>query len=315
MKKINTMKKALAIIMLTGALCACGNTEPAADTSETFGDDSSVTSAETTTTANDSSSAETETKVQDDSLDTSSVEEQSTANGDIVTEDVQKVSVRYYIGYNIATGDIIKDSIPCYTVEFSGDDLEKFKAQLPGLTKIDMDSLHNEEKHMMSHGFFDLYELNVNDDVYMFIGEEYGKERDNGYMFEFPAELMDIVERAAQEYNEENVYKYLTSEQMTVTDKDGNSSDVTDEEQLEKMQSIPYYALTIPEDSLEDESVAYIIDPHDGETMDIYFASVLGKLNHSDGTYEYVYIGGMEDYLDDIYKYTDSWRAEHGIEE
>ena len=102
---------------------------------------------------------------------------------------------------------------------------------------------------------------------------------------------------------------------MTVTDENGNSSEVTDPEQLKKMQSIPYYAVDLSDEDFGDETVAYVIDTHDGEQLDIFFASVLGKLHHADGTEEYVYTDNMEDYLDSIYKYTDSWRAEHGIEE
>ena len=298
MRKMNTMKKALAIIMLTGALCACGNTEPAAQ------DESSVTSAETTTV--------TETTAENDSSDTSSEEEQNSDKGDIIKEDVQSVSIRYYIGYNIASGDIIKDSIPCYTVELTDDKLARAADMLCGLSKIPADKDPEEYGNII---FMDYYELKINDDVTLQIGDEYGTVSSSNVIFEVPEGLFELVEQAAEAYNEENVYKYLTSDQMTVTDKDGNSSDVTDEEQLKKMQSIPYYDINLTDKDFEGESVAYTIDTHDGETMDIYFASVLGKHNHSDGTYEYVNIYGMEDYLDDIYKYTDSRRAEHGIEE
>lgn len=318
MKKLNKTKNALVLMTAMLALCACGNVEkgetnsrPAAET-----EPSSMTEAvsETSTTEEESSSLSESNA--ESTPDTSKEEsEQTSDDGKIVPDDVKSVSFRYYIGYNISTGDIIKDSIPCYTIEITGDDLEKFKEQLPGLTKIDKDKLSEEEEHMMSHEFWDSYELNVNDDVYMFIGEKYGMDRDHRYMFEFPAELMDIVERTAQEYNDKNVYRYLTSDKMTVTDKNGNSSEVTDPEQLKKMQSIPYYAVDLSDEDFGDETVAYVIDTHDGEQLDIFFASVLGKLHHADGTEEYVYTDNMEDYLDSIYKYTDSWRAEHGIEE
>ena len=43
------------------------------------------------------------------------------------------------------------------------------------------------------------------------------------------------------------------------------------------------------------------MDLHNGDRLEIHFASVIGKLCHPDGSSEYVYIQGMEDYLDSVF--------------
>ena len=43
------------------------------------------------------------------------------------------------------------------------------------------------------------------------------------------------------------------------------------------------------------------MDLHNGDILEIHFASVIGKLCHADGSSEYVYIQGMEDYLDSVF--------------
>ena len=51
----------------------------------------------------------------------------------------------------------------------------------------------------------------------------------------------------------------------------------------------------------EGEKVAYVMDLHNGDELDVYFASVLGRLRHADGSYEYVHIQEMEDHLKRIF--------------
>ena len=54
-------------------------------------------------------------------------------------------------------------------------------------------------------------------------------------------------------------------------------------------------------DMFENEKVAYVMDLHNGDELDVYFASVLGRLRHADGSYEYVHIQEMEDHLNRIF--------------
>ena len=73
-----------------------------------------------------------------------------------------------------------------------------------------------------------------------------------------------------------------------------------DDDQLEKIRSTQYYAMNISDDTLEGEQVAYVVDLHNGDQLDVFFASVLGKIRYADGSYEYVYTGNLEEYLDEI---------------
>ena len=51
----------------------------------------------------------------------------------------------------------------------------------------------------------------------------------------------------------------------------------------------------------EGETNAYVMDLHNGDILEIHFASVIGRLCHPDGSSEYVYIQGMEEYLDSVF--------------
>ncbi len=37
------------------------------------------------------------------------------------------------------------------------------------------------------------------------------------------------------------------------------------------------------------------------DMLEVHFAGVIAKLSHADGSYEYIYIQGIEDYLDCIF--------------
>ena len=43
------------------------------------------------------------------------------------------------------------------------------------------------------------------------------------------------------------------------------------------------------------------MDLHNGEQLDVFYAGVIAKLHHADGSYEYVNIQGMEDTLNRIF--------------
>ena len=61
------------------------------------------------------------------------------------------------------------------------------------------------------------------------------------------------------------------------------------------------YRIKADDESLEGEPNAYVMDLHNGDILEIHFASVIGRLCHADGSSEYVYIQGMEEYLDSVF--------------
>ena len=77
--------------------------------------------------------------------------------------------------------------------------------------------------------------------------------------------------------------------------------EITDPEQLEMLRTIKYYTINADDEFFEGETNAYVMDLHNGNILEIHFASVIGRLCHADGSCEYVYIQGMEEYLDSVF--------------
>ncbi|MCR5598028.1 MAG: hypothetical protein K6G19_07635 [Lachnospiraceae bacterium] len=283
MKKISGLKTAVIAALAVGMFCACGNNaQSGPGTTETAPTSEPVSAAEPT--------VEAQIEPENDPV-----------IGDIVTTDVESVSIRYYIGYNIATGDAISDVIPCCTVEVNGEELAKLADILPELTKVTVDPDSEEYSHIMYDHFTDYYELTINDDLVLYIGDEYGMDISSGERFAVPAELFDTVESIVEDYSKNNVYKTLGAEQVTVTNMDGKEIEITDQDQLEMLKSYEYYVINADDETFEEEKIAYVVDLHNGDMLEVHFAGVIAKLSHADGSYEYIYIRGIEDYLDCIF--------------
>ncbi len=292
MKKFNGLKTAVMMMVAAGMLCACGsNSQPESRGSVEERPEPEVTS-EPTAAAEPNTSAEPNTGTEPD---------KERVTGSIVTTEVESVQVRYYIGYNVATGDAISDTIPCHTVLATGDELAKMSEILPDLLAIRANPASEEYSHMMYDHLMDEYELIINGDLALEIGREYGYTVSGGDVFRVPSELFEIIESIAEEYNKNNVYQTLDTDKLTITSMKGKEMEITDQDQLDDLLSIIYYPINADDDSFSSEKVAYVIDLHNGDQLDIFFASVLGKFRYADGSYQYVYMGEMEDYLNKVF--------------
>ena len=196
---------------------------------------------------------------------------------------------------------MISDVIPSNTMEVNGEDLAKLSEILTELSMITADSDSEEYDHIIYDHIMDYYELTINDDQVLCIGDEYGVDISSGEVFAVPEELFDTVESLAEDYSKNNVYKSLGAEQITVTNMDGKEIEITDPDQFEMLKSYEYYVINADAETFEEEKIAYVMDLHNGDTLEVHFAGVTAKLNHADGTFEYVHIQGMEDYLDCIF--------------
>ena len=67
------------------------------------------------------------------------------------------------------------------------------------------------------------------------------------------------------------------------------------------IRTFKYYTINADDEFFEGETNAYVMDLHNGDILEIHFASVIGRLCHADGSSEYVYIQGMEEYLDSVF--------------
>ncbi|MCR5011290.1 MAG: hypothetical protein K6A72_03040 [Lachnospiraceae bacterium] len=288
MRKWSGLKKAVMAVMASGMLCACGNNAQSGT-----GEPTGVQTEPAEPTRSPEATAP-------ETTEPTELERESVI-GDIVTEDVESVSIRFYVGYNIASGDLISDTIPCQTVEVSGEDLAKLSELLPELTKVTADPQSEEYGHIMYDHLMDYYELTINDDMVLDIGDEYGFVKDAGELFAVPTELFDTVSTVTEDYTRANVYKTLEAEQITVTNMDGEVVEVTDPEAMEIIQSLEYYTINADDETFAKEKVAYVVDLHNGEQLEVHYAGVCGKLIHADGSYEYVHIDGMEEFLDCLF--------------
>lgn len=214
---------------------------------------------------------------------------------------VRSVSIRYYIGYNIATGDATSGTIPCQTVKVSGEDLDKLAELLQGLSKVDPYSEAYEHEHIYFR-LMDHYELIVNNSYVLRIDDEYGTDVYSNDVFAVPEELYDTVDSIAEEYNAKNVYSNLNVDQVTVTNFYGEVLEITDPEQLEMLSTINYYTIDGYDKSDENDRVEFVMDLHNGDQFEIYSGSVLGNLCHADGSRECVYVCWMEEYLHSLFK-------------
>ncbi len=215
----------------------------------------------------------------------------------IVTTDVESVSVRYFIGYNIAAGDEITQWIPCHTLDVTGDDLEKISVLLSELTEIE------EYPDWERSGTYDWdnYELTINDDLVLHIGYWYGSCPSARKAFAVPADLYDILYDITEEYNRANVLKSFDTDHITVTDRQNRVLEITDPDQLESLLSFGYYVITRDDASFAGERMSYRIDLHNGDELVLY-SNVIGKLYHEDGNIEHVYVGYQLEYdLENIF--------------
>lgn len=284
MKKISGLKTAVIAALAVGIFCACGNsTRPGSGTTEPV-----TTVVEPETETEPTKEVETET-------------EKEPVIGDIVTSDVESVSVRYYIGYNVTTGDAISDTIPCCTVEINGEELAKLAELLPELTEVRTDPDSEAYSHIIYDHIMDYYELTINGDLVLDIGDEYGADMASGTVFAVPSELYDTIESITEEYNKNNVYSTLEADHVTVTNMAGKKLELTDPEQLEILRSFEYYTINADFETFKDEKIAYVVDLHNGDILEVHFAGVIAKLSHADGSFEYIYIRGMEDFLDCVF--------------
>lgn len=317
-KKTERMKSILAVIIAVGSMCACGDVEQEGAASTVIEQNIKEEEPQKTNVKEEDPKPTPATIPEEEPNPTPVIEEEQKSisdtteekpsegteeekkidDGKVVGENVESITIRYFIGYNIFTGDVISNNVPCFRIEVTGDDLESMANLVSNLSKPPVNQNGDGNFSRVAY-LVDEYELTINEDLVITIGDIYGSIVDTSETFEVPAELYAIVKRITQEYNEKNVYKILGGDQISVTDENGKIWDVKDSDPLERIRSTQYYVVNMPDDMFEGERIAYVVDLHNGEQLDVYFASVLGRLRHADGTYEYVHIAYLEDYLND----------------
>ncbi len=218
----------------------------------------------------------------------------------ICNEDIKSITIKYYEGYYIASGDAIYDNIPLNTINLESDDLKEISKLIKGLTKFKY-SEDDEISEHIHHQVVDKYKLEINDNFIIYIASQYGKvaETEDDY-FKVPEELYNKISEIAQNYNNENLYKKINSTKITIISGQ-EKLEVTNEAQLNRLSNFQYYVTNVPDEVFENEEVIYTLDLNDGRKIDIYLASILSCIYYEDGTHEYIYTGMLENYVKQIF--------------
>lgn len=219
----------------------------------------------------------------------------------IYNEEIKSITIKYYEGYNIATGDIISDTIPLNTINLKSDDLNEVSKLIKVLTKVKYSKDDEIYSHIQYDYMCDNYELEINGNFIIYIGDQYGIVDEKNDYFKVPEELYNKISKIIQNYNEENLYKKINSTKITIISEQ-KKFEVTDGEQLSQLSNYQYYVINASDKDFETEEIAYTLDLNDGRKIDIYFASVLSCIYYENGTHEYIYTGNLENYVEKIFE-------------
>lgn len=229
------------------------------------------------------------------------VSEKKTSRNYIYNEEIESIVIKYYEGYNIATGNVISDTIPLNQIELETNDLKEVSNLINNLTKVEYSKDDEMYGHMQYDYICDYYKLEINDIFTIYIGDQYGIVDGNNDYFKVPEALYKKVLEIVQKYNEKNVYKKINSEKVSIIFNE-EVFEVTDEQQLRELSNYQYYIINASDDDFKTEKIAYTLDLSDGRKIDIYFASVLSCIYYGNGTYEYIYTGNLENYVEKIFE-------------
>lgn len=227
---------------------------------------------------------------------------QESSNGDyIYNKKIRSIVIKYYEGYNIATGDAISDTIPLNTINLKSDDLNEMSRLIKTLTKV-KDSQNDETYSNMKYDYMcDYYKLEINNNFVIYIGDKCGITDEKKDYFKVPEELYNKVLEIVKKYNEYNLYKTINSEKITIISNQ-EKFDIIDKEQLEELSSYQYYVINDTGKDFNNKKIAYTLDLNDGRKIDIYYASVISCIYYDDGTHEYIYTGKLENHVEKIFE-------------
>ena len=233
---------------------------------------------------------------------TTTIEETEHREGLVYNKKINSITIKYYNGYNIATGDAISDTIPAFKVELKGKDLEKVSKLVKSLTyyKIPEEDGCENSKDCLNT-IFDNYELIVNNEFSLYLDKEYGFVTEPYNTFKVPEDLYKMISNKVEENNKKNVYKQLNSKKLLILH--GNERyEVKDTVYVEELSKYDYYKINAKDEEFKEETIEYILDLGDGRTIDLYHASVLSRMNEKDGTHYYIHSGDLAELVEKIYK-------------
>ena len=242
-----------------------------------------------------------EEKLPDVNMQADVVSQKESNENYIYNKEIQSIVINYYEGYNMATGDAISGTIPLNTINLKSNDLNEVSKLIKALTKVEYSKDDEMYGHIQYDHICDQYKLEINNDFIIYIGDEYGIADEKKEYFKVPKELYNKILEIVKKYNEDNLYKTINSEKITIICNQ-EKLEVNDVEQLKELSNYKYYVINASDKDFKNEEVAYTLDLNDGRKIEVYFASVLSCIYYENGTHEYIYTGALENYVEKIFK-------------
>lgn len=163
----------------------------------------------------------------------------------IYTDKIEKVTIKYYPGYNIATAEAINgfnkegNYIEEVTINLEGENLKKAVDFFSKIKPTDFDFESCDCAYIM-----DEYEVYLNDTTKISMGNEFGMTKD--YIFDITEDFNTFITKVMYDYNNKELYKTIDSKSASV---EMNSESLNlSEKDLKKLLSYKYYTVNNEED-------------------------------------------------------------------
>ena len=220
-------------------------------------------------------------------------------SSETIEVDENSLIIKYYIGYNVASGDAISDTIPVNLITITGDDYDEIIGYINNLEE-DVSTCDPNLKTDCLDAIWDEYNILLPNDKILNFGKNGCSYKDEDTKYKTPDDLYNKINKISNEYNEKNVFKKINSKSIIIKDSNNNEYNITNKEQLDLLSNYNYYYINDKDSNYKDEKIAYTLILDDGSSIEVYYASVLSRINFNNNTHKYIYTGELEDELNKI---------------
>ena len=200
----------------------------------------------------------------------------------IYSDKIEKITIKYYPGYNIATAEAINsfnkdgDYISSVVINLEGEDFNTAKGFFSKIKPTDFDFDSCDCAYIL-----DEYEVYLNDTTKISMGNEFGMTDE--YIFDISEEFNNFITKLMFEYNNKNLYKSIESKSATI-EMNGDKLSIN-EKDLTKLLSYKYYTVNNNEDyHTYDNGIKGSIK-FDNYTVYLYGSDMAYLSNKDDSTY------------------------------
>lgn len=221
------------------------------------------------------------------------------------------IKIRYAYVYNIPTADSFNESedeeyIDILEIYLKNEELENVKKILEDIKFKEVDYTKYANINL-AIGVGGMYEVTLDNSIVLLLdypGDRFGQytKGNESFIFEVTEKeekLINEIDRIVQEKVNENFEKF-SAEKITISSQNNSNVNITDKEHIKLLiENLKYVKVNIAEDEIENEEIVYTVDLNNGIKLNIYHASIIGKIIKENN--EMYYVAFMTDY-DEIVK-------------